>query len=115
MKDFRRLLMKDELKFYQQSVHRNEPRTPGLEARTLPLCYATPWSRKFNCEVLGLASPSTFFCSTSFCHKLVLDGFDQHFQATVHCSKQRRRLTSATSKISEKTLGTLGIEPGLAG
>ena len=33
-----------------------------------------------------------FFCSISFCHKLVLDGFDQHFQATDHCSKQRRRL-----------------------
>ena len=32
------------------------------------------------------------------CHYPVLDGFDQHYQASVHCSKQFHWLTSATSK-----------------
>ena len=53
-----------------------------------------------------------FFCSTS-CHLLVLDGFHQHYEATVHCSKQRCWLTSATSK--KKLRETLGFEPGSAG
>ena len=48
---------------------------------------------------------------------LVLDGFDQHFQDTVHISKQRRRLAHqhqiSIFRNSEKTLGMLGIEPRL--
>ena len=52
---------------------------------------------------------------------LVLDGFDQHFQATVHTSKQGRRLTQQhqsyfsknNSELSreKKTLGTLRLKP----
>ena len=38
-----------------------------------------------------------FFVSQA-CHKPVLDGFNQHHQTSVHCSKQCRGLTSATSK-----------------
>ena len=41
---------------------------------------------------------------------LVLDGFNQHFQAAVHCSNQRRWLTSATSIFfPQKKIGKAGI------
>ena len=40
----------------------------------------------------GLGLECFFFCSTS----LPLDGFNLHFQATVHSSKQGRQYISAT-------------------
>ena len=47
------------------------------------------------------------------CHLLLLDGFDWHYQASIHCSKQCHRYISAAS--IEKFLGMPRIEPRAAG
>ena len=61
----------------------------------------------------------SLFCSTSLPLARGLDGFDQCYQASaVHCSRQqRRRLTSATSRLKknywdnqESNLGLLGAK-----
>ena len=62
------------------------------------------------------SSSVNLFCSTSLPVAIVLDGFDQRYQASaVHCSKQQRHwLTLATSRIHNKFLGMAGIKPGAA-
>ena len=45
------------------------------------------------------------------CHKPVLDGFDQDYQASVHCSKQSRQLTSQQlQNFLWKKFGNAGID-----
>ena len=59
----------------------------------------------------------SLFCSTSLPLARGLDGFDQCYQASaVHCSRQqRRRLTSATSRIQNNSWEHLESNPGLLG
>ena len=70
-----------------------------------------------DCSGCWTFSLDLFFVALA-CHSPELDGFEQHFQATVHFSltcavdepQQHRKLFS-----SEKPLGILGINPGAAG
>ena len=76
-----------------------------------------PRCKKFNITlIVHLASSWTFFV-VLVCHLPKLDGFDWHFQASLHST-----LSSIVNKSHQhwknsrcNFLGTLGIEPGPAG
>ena len=59
--------------------------------------YAVIYARAFFI-ILSPAFINIFFVVLT-CHQLVVDGFDQHFQGIVHCTKKCSQLTSATSMI----------------
>ena len=63
------------------------------------------------CKVIKVSCYNIF--KVLACDQPVLDGFNWHNQASVHCSKQCHQLSSATSR--EKFLGTPIIELGVGG
>ena len=68
------------------------------------------------CDNIQAPSVQPAFFVVPACQLIVLDWFEWHHQASVHCSKQGRHLISATSNYSDirKILGRWRIEPWAA-